>query len=70
MNSDEKFHGYKIKNITSKKYTFQIISTDADLIFIDNSKEIEIDFFDFLNLNLETYYLLSRLIFSINILYK
>ena len=40
MNSDEKFHPYKIKNITSQKYIFQIISTGADLIFIDNSKEI------------------------------
>ena len=37
-----------------QNYSFQITTTDAKLIFIDNSKEIEIDFFDFLNLNLET----------------
>ena len=70
MNSDEKFHPYKIKNITSQKYIFQIISTGADLIFIDNSKEIEIDYFDFLNFNLETatYYegFSFPLIFNIN----
>ena len=70
MNSDEKFYGYKIKNINLQKYSFQITTTGAELIFIDNSKEIEIDFFDFLNLNLETstYYqgLSFPLIFYIN----
>ena len=70
INSDEKFHGYKIKNINLQKYPFQITTTGAELIFIDNSKEIEIDFFDFLNLNLETstYYqgLSFPLIFYIN----
>ena len=36
MNSDEKFHGFKIKNNTSQRCVFQVISTGVDIIFIDN----------------------------------
>ena len=52
--SDNKFYGYKIKNITVQKYTFEISSWGADFIFIDNTKEINTTFIDFLNLNLDT----------------
>jgi len=56
-----KLYGYKIKNITVQKYTFEMWpESSVDLIFIDNIKEINTTFIDFLNLNLDTHDSLDR----------
>jgi len=55
INSEDKFYCYNIKNTTVQKYTFEISPwSSADFIFIDNTKEINTNFTDFLNLNLAT----------------
>jgi len=55
INSEDKFYCYNIKNTTVQKYTFEISSwSSGDFIFIDNTKEINTIFTDFLNLKLVT----------------
>ena len=55
INSDNKFYGYEISNLTAQKYTFEISPwSTANLIFIDNSKEIDTNLTEFLNFNFET----------------
>ena len=61
IKSMNKLYGYKIKNITVQKYTFEMWpESSVDLIFIDNIKEINTTFIDFLNLNLDTHDSLDR----------
>ena len=69
---DNQFYGYKIQNVTSQKFTFEVYSTrgGGNIIFIDNTKEINTNLIDFLNFNFMTttsYTGLSfPLIFNIN----
>ena len=53
---DNYFYCYKIENITSQKYKFEVsdYSWGGYLIFIDNSKEIDMNLNDFINFYLET----------------
>jgi len=57
LGNDNYFYGYKIKNITAQRYKFEVSSSSwgGDLIFIDNSKEIDTNLNDFINFNLRTY---------------
>ena len=56
MNSEKKLFGYKIKNNTAQKFTFEIsTSRYINFIFIDNTREAETNLNSFLNFNFETY---------------